>query len=298
MQTVITMDHVDKEYKGTSAVKDLSLTIQEGTVTALLGPNGAGKTTTVSMLLGLQKPTRGQIRILGGAPDEPQARQSVGAMLQDISVIDRLTVRETIELFRSYYAKPLALSSLLAMAGLDKEQNKFATSLSGGQKRRLDFALAMAGDPKILYLDEPTVGMDVGSRQLFWESVRAMAGKGRTIILTTHYLDEADSIADRIVVINQGKLIADGTPAQIKSAQGRRVITFTAGERLKPDALSGIPGILETVWSGRKVKLSSPDTDQLIRTLLSRDLDIRDIEISAGGLEDAFQTLIQGDASL
>lgn len=296
MPSVITMEHVDKEYKGTHAVKDLSLHIEEGTVTALLGPNGAGKTTTVSMLLGLQKPTRGQIRILGGSPDQPEARQSVGAMLQDISVIDRLTVRETMDLFRSYYANPLPLANLLAMSGLEKEQNKYATSLSGGQKRRLDFALAMAGDPKILYLDEPTVGMDVGSRQLFWESVRAMAGKGRTIILTTHYLDEADSIADRIVVINQGKLIADGTPAQIKSAQGRKMITFTAGEQLRPDSLSGLPGIVDTVWSGRKVKLTSADTDQLIRTLIQHNLDIRDIEISAGGLEDAFQTLIQGDA--
>lgn len=296
MPSVITMEHVDKEYKGTHAVKDLSLHIEEGTVTALLGPNGAGKTTTVSMLLGLQKPTRGQIRILGGSPDQPEARQSVGAMLQDISVIDRLTVRETMDLFRSYYANPLPLAHLLEISGLEKEQNKFATSLSGGQKRRLDFALAMAGDPKILYLDEPTVGMDVGSRQLFWESVRAMAGKGRTIILTTHYLDEADSIADRIVVINQGKLIADGTPAEIKAAQGHKMITFTAGEQLHPDTLEGLPGIVDTVWSGRKVKLTSTDTDQLIRTLIQHNLDIRDIEISAGGLEDAFQTLIQGDA--
>ncbi|MGG1516031.1 ABC transporter ATP-binding protein [Paenibacillus oryzisoli] len=293
MKSIITLDRVSKAFKGKIAVDDLSLSIGEGSVVALLGPNGAGKTTTVSMILGLQEPTEGTIRLLGGKPRDTAVRDRIGAMLQDVNVIEGLTVLETIDLFRHYYSKPLPLQKLVEISGLDAERNKRASALSGGQKRRLGFALALAGDPSILFLDEPTVGMDITARQHFWETVRGMAARGRTIILTTHYLEEADSIADRIVVINKGKLIADGSAAEIKASTNQKTIYFTAGPGLTPEMLAGIEAITDVTWSGRRVKIISPDTDQVIFAIVQRQLDIKDIEIHTGGLEDAFQFLVQ-----
>lgn len=293
MKAAIQLTGVSKIFKGKPAVDNLTLSIQEGTVVALLGPNGAGKTTTVSMILGLQQPTKGTVKLLGADPREQKVRNRIGAMLQDVSVIDGLKVSESINLFRSYYEKPLALQYLLQVSNLESEKDKIASSLSGGQQRRLGFALALAGDPEIIFLDEPTVGMDVTSRQLFWDTVRAMAGRGRTIVLTTHYLDEADSVADRIVVINNGKLIADGTPSEIKAETTGRVISFIAGESVTTERLLAIPGVTDIQWSGRKVKLSSSNTDQLITALIEKRFEMRDIEIQSGGLEDAFQALVQ-----
>lgn len=292
-QPAIELKQVTKIYKGKIAVNDLSLTVESGTVLALLGPNGAGKTTTISMILGLQQPTSGQVKLLGSDPRDPKVRNQIGAMLQDVSVIDNLKVAETINLFRNYYSNPLSLERLLLISGLESEKNKMAVSLSGGQQRRLGFALAAAGDPEIIFLDEPTVGMDIASRQLFWDTIRAMAGRGRTVVLTTHYLEEADHLADRIVVINNGKLIADGTPSEIKAGTTGRVISFTAGASVTTETLRIIPGVADVEWSGRRVKLASHDTDRLIVALLEKQIDMRDIEIQSGGLEDAFQALVQ-----
>lgn len=297
MKSVITLEHVMKEFKGYKAVNDLSIQIHEGTITALLGPNGAGKTTTLSMILGLQQPTQGTVTVLGGRPGDRSVHQHIGAMLQDISVIDRLKVDETIDLFRHYYADPLPLQELLDLAGLEECRHQYADSLSGGQKRRLDFALALSGNPSLLFLDEPTVGMDVSSRHLFWDTIRELKARGCTIILTTHYLEEADQLADRVIVINQGRMIADGTPAEIKAAQGGRALSFTAGPDVTEESLIALalPGVRKIEWTGRRVKLISRDTDRLIYALVRSELDIRDIEIQSGGLEEAFQRLIQGD---
>lgn len=293
MTAAIQLDRVTKVYKGKKAVDNLSLKIEQGSVVALLGPNGAGKTTTISMILGLLQPTSGSVTLLGGDPREQRIRDRIGAMLQDVSVIDNLKVSETINLFRSYYIKPLPLEQLLHISGLEGEKEKMATALSGGQQRRLGFALAIAGDPEVLFLDEPTVGMDVTSRQLFWDTIRAMAGKGRTIVLTTHYLEEADNVADRVVVINNGKLIADGTPSEIKAETTGRVLSFTAGASVTKELLLALPELSDMEWSGRRVKLLSRNTDRLIKELIEKQVDMRDIEIQSGGLEDAFQALVQ-----
>jgi ABC-2 type transport system ATP-binding protein len=293
MTAAIQLDRVTKVYKGKKAVDNLSLKIEQGSVVALLGPNGAGKTTTVSMILGLLQPTSGSVTLLGGDPREQLIRDRIGAMLQDVSVIDNLKVSETINLFRSYYIKPLPLEQLLHISGLEGEKEKMATALSGGQQRRLGFALAIAGDPEVLFLDEPTVGMDVTSRQLFWDTIRAMAGRGRTIVLTTHYLEEADNVADRVVVINNGKLIADGTPSEIKAETTGRVLSFTAGASVTKELLLALPELSDMEWSGRRVKLFSLNTDRLIKALIEKQVDMRDIEIQSGGLEDAFQALVQ-----
>ncbi|SEO39493.1 ABC transporter ATP-binding protein [Paenibacillus sp. OV219] len=293
MKPAIQLTGVSKVYKDKKAVDDLTLSIAEGTVVALLGPNGAGKTTTVSMILGMHQPTKGTVKLLGDDPRKQHVRDRIGAMLQDVSVIDGLKVGETIELFRSYYEKPLALDYLLKVSNLEAEKGKLATALSGGQQRRLGFALALAGDPEVIFLDEPTVGMDVTSRQLFWDTVRAMAGRGRTIVLTTHYLDEADSVADRIVVINNGRIIADGTPSEIKAETTGRVISFIAGPSVTTESLQELPGITSIEWSGRRVKLSSGNTDKLITLLVEKRFEMSDIEIQSGGLESAFQALVQ-----
>ncbi|MCZ8514029.1 ABC transporter ATP-binding protein [Paenibacillus filicis] len=297
MKAAIALNRVSKEFKGKRAVDDLTLDIAEGSVVALLGPNGAGKTTSVTMMLGLQKPTSGTVRLLSGDPGDRSIRARIGAMLQEVNVIDRLKVREIIDLFRSYYDKPMPLERLLKISGLDAEKEKMATSLSGGQKRRLDFALALAGDPSVLFLDEPTVGMDITSRLLFWDTVRALAGSGRTIILTTHYLDEADSIADRVVVINRGRLAADGTPEKIKSAAGGRILTFTAGASFPRELIDSLPGVTQASWSGRRVRLHSADTDRLLFELVGRQADMKDIEVHGGGLEEAFQHLVQDESA-
>ncbi|WP_127509084.1 ABC transporter ATP-binding protein [Paenibacillus humicus] len=292
-EPAIQIDNVTKQFKDKKAVDRLSLTIEKGSVTALLGPNGAGKTTTVSMILGLMKPTSGTVKLLGGDPHDRAVRSRIGAMLQDTSVIDDLKVGETIDLFRSYYSRPLPLERLLAISGLGAERGKLAASLSGGQQRRLGFALAAAGDPEVLFLDEPTVGMDVTARALFWDTVRAMAGKGKTVLMTTHYLEEADQIADRAAVISQGRLIADGTPSSIKASATGRSISFTAGESLTRDMLLVVPGVADIDWKGSRVRLYSTDTDRLIGVLLERKMPMRDIEIQSGGLEEAFQNLLK-----
>lgn len=292
VEKAIQLVDVTKVFKGKTAVDRLSLDVEKGTVVALLGPNGAGKSTTVSMMLGLQQPTRGKVKLLGGNPADRRIRDRVGAMLQEVSVIDNLKVRETIDLFRSFYADPMPLEQLLRISGLEGEKDKMASALSGGQQRRLGFAMAAAGDPDILFLDEPTVGMDVTSRQLFWDTVKAMATRGRTIILTTHYLEEADNVADRVVVIHRGRLIADGTPSQIKAETTGRIISFTAGASVTSDSLRAIPGIRDIEWNGRRVKLYGADTDRLIGELIGRRLDMTDIEIQSGGLEEAFQSLV------
>jgi ABC-2 type transport system ATP-binding protein len=292
MSFAIELNNVSKIYQGKKAVDNLSLKVEKGTVIALLGPNGAGKTTTISMILGLKQPTSGSIKLLGGSPKDISVRNRIGAMLQEVSVIDNLKVAETIELFRNYYSNPLSLQELLRISGLEKEKDKMAASLSGGQQRRLGFALAASGDPEIIFLDEPTVGMDVTSRQMFWDTIRSMADKGRTVVLTTHYLEEADSLADRIVVINQGKVVADGSPSQIKAETTGRVISFTAGNSVTSEQLLALPGVMDVEWNGRRVKLQSRDTDRLIITLIEQRIDMKDIEIQSGGLEDAFQAIV------
>jgi ABC-2 type transport system ATP-binding protein len=291
----IEMERVTKRFGGFTAVDDLTLHVAEGSVVALLGPNGAGKTTSVSMMLGLLSPTNGQVRLLGGDPRDPRNRERVGAMLQDVSVIERLRVTETIDLFRSYYAKPLDTKTLLRISGLEEKAKAYATSLSGGMKRRLNFALALAGDPQVLFIDEPTVGMDVTSRKLFWETLRDYANGGRTIVLTTHYLEEADAIADRIVVIDKGKKRADGTPGELKSSFAGNFVSFVAGAALTQAAVQELPGVEDVEWSGRHVRLRTRDSDRLLWALFEQRLDVSNIEVRSAGLDDVFAALTDGE---
>ncbi|CAM3039858.1 ABC transporter ATP-binding protein [Paenibacillus sediminis] len=297
MGNVIELERVTKQYGPNKAVDHLSLSIKSGQVVALLGPNGAGKTTAISLILGLKRPTAGTVRLLGGNPQDEHIRGRIGAILQEVDVIDRLKVKEVIDLFRSYYAHPMPTERLLRLAGLEKEAELFTEHLSGGQKRRLQFALALSGDPEVIFLDEPTVGMDVTSRRVFWEMLRALAQGGRTIVLTTHYLEEADAIADRILVINHGKIVADGTPDQLKGSLGGRYISFIAGPAIQQDDLAALPGIDRTEWNGRHVKLYTANTDSLLFSLVERGFDMKDIEIKGGGLNEVFEQVIETEGA-
>jgi len=207
---------VTKNYGLHCALSSIDLLLESGQIMALLGPNGAGKTTAVKLLLGLLKPSTGTVKVFGGDPTDAHMRTRMGAMLQAASVPDTLRVREHIDLFSSYYPRPLAPAEIISRAGLDRLANRFYSDLSSGEQRRMLFALALCGDPDLLFLDEPTTGLDIESRRGMWAQIRALRAAGKTVLLTTHYLEEADQLADRIVVLKRGKIAADGTPAEIK----------------------------------------------------------------------------------
>ncbi len=210
------LNSVTKKYGSECALDAIDLSLSRGQLLALLGPNGAGKTTAVKLMLGLLRPDAGSVRVFGCDPREAQHRQRTGAMLQVARVPETLRVREHIDLFSSYYPHPLPIAEIVSAAGLQGIENRLFGTLSGGQKQRVLFALAICGDPDLLFLDEPTVGLDVHARRTMWAQIRALLSRGKTILLTTHYLEEADALADRIVVINHGRVIANGTPAEIK----------------------------------------------------------------------------------
>ena len=238
---VASLECVSKNYGQVRALRGVNFAVRAGEVVALLGPNGAGKTTAVKLLLGLMQPNGGRVRVFGGDPVNPQNRMRTGAMLQVGRVPETLRVREHIDLFSSYYSNPLPLNTVLAVAGLEKLRDRKFGDLSGGQRQRALFALAICGDPDLLFLDEPTVGLDVEARRTLWEQIRRLVARGKTILLTTHYLQEADALADRIAVINQGEIIAEGTPAEIKAqTSGKRIRCVT---RLSPSVLRQIPGV-------------------------------------------------------
>ncbi|NDK01247.1 ABC transporter, ATP-binding protein yvfR [Bacillus subtilis subsp. subtilis] len=218
MKEAVTVSNVTKHFQRKTAVNHISFSIEKGEIAAILGPNGAGKTTVISMILGLLKPSEGEIKLFNRVPDDQQVREKIGAMLQEVSVMPGLKVDEILELFRSYYPNPLSMKELVSLTALTKEDLKTrAEKLSGGQKRRLSFALALAGNPELLILDEPTVGMDTSSRHRFWQTIHRLSDQGKTIIFSTHYLQEADDAAQRILFLLKDSLLQ--TAHQCKSAQ-------------------------------------------------------------------------------
>jgi ABC-2 type transport system ATP-binding protein len=290
---VAALDDVTHRYGTIEALSRVTLALAPGQVTALLGPNGAGKTTVVRLLCGLARPSSGTARLFGGDPQDVAGRRGLGVMLQVARVPESLTVREHVHLFSSYYDAPLPLDRVLALAGLEDVARRRYGSLSGGQQRRVQFALAACGNPQLLFLDEPTVGMDVESRRRFWTSISALAETGRSILLTTHYLDEADALAHRIVVLNRGRIIADGAPAQIKQqAAGRQVRCRT---RLPRTSLEALPGVQRVVEESAGVVLLTTDADRATRALLLADETACDLEIRGAGLEEAFLALTAAD---
>ncbi len=278
-----------KKYGAVEALKGVSLDIDLGDVVAMLGPNGAGKTTSISLLLGLRKPTSGKALLFGLDPTDLDARSRVGVMLQESGIPAMLKVREIVDLFRSYYRKPMASDRAIAMAGLEEKAGALVKELSGGQRQRLYFALAVCGDPEVLFLDEPTVGMDVEGRRSFIERIAEFAKLGRTVVLTTHYLEEADQLAKRVIVIDRGVVIADASPQEIKSrVAGKRVRFMAAG--LTDKDFEGLP-ITTTTISDGGVQLLTNQPEAVLRELFRRGIEITDLEVSGADLEDAFISL-------
>ncbi len=286
---VARLSGVSKSYAGIRALHNVSLDLRAGELLAVLGPNGAGKTTAVKLLLGLAPADAGTVAVFGGDPRRPEHRLRTGAMLQVGRVPETLRVREHIDLFSSYYPAPLPLAETLLIAGLDGLERRPFGELSGGQKQRLLFALAICGNPDLLFLDEPTVGMDVEARRAVWDQIRRLLARGKTVLLTTHYLQEADALADRIVVIQQGSMIAEGTPAEIKSrTAGRQIRCATS---LPIATLCSIPGILDVRSDRGAFVIHATEAESVVRELMLRDLQLHDLEVTSAGLEEAFLAL-------
>jgi ABC-2 type transport system ATP-binding protein len=286
----IALTGLAKSFGSVQAVRGIDLSIQRGQTVALLGPNGAGKTTTIDMLLGLTAPDSGAVSIFGRSPAEAIRAGSVGAMLQTGSLIGYLSVRELVAMVAALYPDPLDVAETLRLAGASGFADRRTRQLSGGETQRVRFAVALAGDPELLVLDEPTAALDVEGRRDFWSAMRSFAARGRTVLFATHYLEEADAYADRIILMARGQVAADGPPTEIKATVGGRVIRATLREAAGP-ALAAIAGVTRAERHGETVALTCSDSDAALRQLLREYPECRDIEVRGLGLDDAFLQL-------
>jgi ABC-2 type transport system ATP-binding protein len=282
-----------KRYGAVTALAGMDFEVRPGEVVALLGPNGAGKTTAVQLLLGLARPNAGEARLFGVEPRRAEARMRTGAMLQISKVPETLKVREHIHLVSSYYPQPLPAREVMAAAGLEGIEERLFGKLSGGQRQRVLFALALCGDPDLMFLDEPTVGLDVEARRVFWTVIAEKARQGRSVLLTTHYLEEADALADRIVMIGRGRVIAEGTPAEIKSrVVGRKIRCRTA---LPLAEIAALPGVRDVRRQDELTEVFAAEAERTVFELLSRDPSLSALEVRGADLEEAFLTLTNSD---
>jgi ABC-2 type transport system ATP-binding protein len=286
----VVLSHVSKSYGDVRAVRSIDLTIAPGETMALLGPNGAGKTTTIDMVLGLTRPDTGTVSLFGMSPAEAAAAGIVGGMLQTGSLVDYLSVRELVTMVASLYPCPLDVDDALALSGCSDFADRRTRKLSGGQSQRVRFAIALVADPDLLLLDEPTAALDVEARRDFWASMRAVAARGKTVIFATHYLEEADAFADRIVLLAHGSVVADGPPGEIKARVGGRTIRATLPDA-DLDAVRALPGVIGAERRGDGVILTCSEAETALRALLDRFPAAADIEVRGAGLEDAFLAL-------
>ncbi len=290
----IQLDELQKTFNTPSgpveAVRGVSVAVGAGETVALLGPNGAGKSTTVDMLLGLLPPDGGTVSLFGRTPSEAVDRGMVGAMLQTGSVLRDLTVRELLTMMASLYPAPMGVDEVIALAEIADIAERRTEKLSGGQTQRVRFGVALVSNPRLLVLDEPTAAMDVESRHAFWQTMRGLTDRGCTVVFATHYLEEADQYADRVVLMAAGEIVADGPTGEIKSLVGSRTIRATLPTALAGD-LRNLAGVSEAETHGATVVLHCSDSDAAIRALLAEYPDARDIEIAGAGLEQAFLQL-------
>jgi ABC-2 type transport system ATP-binding protein len=305
--SVASLAAVTKRYSnGVTALDNLSLTLRRGEIVALLGPNGAGKSTAVKLLMGLSSPTAGEVRIFGADPRQTEARLRTGVMLQIGRAPEMLRVREHITIFRGYYPQPMAYDALIKAAGLEGIEERMFGELSGGQKQRVLFALALAGDPDLIFLDEPTVGLDIEARRLMWAEIRSLAARGKTVLLTTHYLEEADFLAHRIIVINKGKVVCEGTPSEVKSmgssvsssrsdAGSRTVKIIRCVTTMDAGMLLAIPGVTSAEMQGLLTMVTSTQPEATLREMLALDQTLSSLEVASPALEDAFLSLTSRD---
>jgi ABC-2 type transport system ATP-binding protein len=291
--TAVTFDGVGRRFGATLALDGVSLAIDRGETVALLGPNGAGKSTAIGIMLGLLEPSTGSAQTLGLDPRDAVRSGRVGAMLQTAGLPAAARVGELVDLARALYPDPSPRDAILERAGLTGLVGRRAETLSGGEAQRVRFALAIAGDPDLVFLDEPTVAMDVESRRAFWGDMRRFAEEGRTVLFATHYLDEADHVADRILVLDRGRVVGDGSPAELKATVSERTVRFAwpaapadADTRLR--ALSGVIGVDR---HGEDVALLSRDADETVRALVGGAIAFRHLEVAGADLDTAFLAL-------
>jgi ABC-2 type transport system ATP-binding protein len=282
--------NLTKLYANQRALDDISFELYPGEIVAMLGPNGAGKTTAIRTLLGLTPQSSGDVQLFGRSPRERLGRMRTGAMLQIGRMPESLRVREHIDLFRTYYPHPLPLAEVLHIAGLTDIAHKLYGQLSGGQKQRMLFALALCGNPDLIFLDEPTLGMDIEARRALWDQVRALAARGRTILLTTHYLPEAEALATRVLVLQSGRLVAQGSPAELRGAT--QVSTVRCRTSAPESVLAALPGVREVKLDGAVATILTTTPEALLRALLPLDAELGNLEVTGTAFEDAFLALL------
>jgi ABC-2 type transport system ATP-binding protein len=293
--TALRLRGVVKSYGSVRAVDGIDLTVPVGESLALLGLNGAGKSTTINMILGLIEPDAGDVTVLGRTPEAALRAGALGGMLQDTKLIPRVSIREVVEFVRGTYAEPMPMADLLRVAQLTELADRRLDKLSGGQAQRVRFALALAGNPQLLILDEPTAALDVESRRELWTSMREYADRGNTILFSTHHLDEADQNADRVVVVAKGNVIADGAPGDIKGLVVGRTVSFTLGDRSSA-GLDRLPGVRMVEIQGHRAQLNTTDSDATVQSLVRQGL-MHDLEVTSPGLEEAFIALAENPAT-
>jgi ABC-2 type transport system ATP-binding protein len=291
----VSLRGLTKRFGAQRAVDNLSLEIRRGETVALLGPNGAGKSTTVSMLLGLLAPDNGTVSVLGMPPGEAIRRGRIGAMLQEGSLMPGVRVGELLDYALGLSVSPLTRKRLTTMAGLEGLERRRLDRLSGGQTQRARFALAIASEPDVLALDEPTAALDVEGRRDFWANMRKYTSAGRTVLFATHYLEEAEAFASRVVIIAHGRIVADGTVAELKRNFGLHTVRFTCADETAL-GLERLPGVREMERRGATVTLSTTDSDATVRALLASGVDWRDLEAQSANLDDIFVTLVDQQA--
>ena len=299
----IVLSRLSKSYGNVHAVRSVDLAIAPGETVAILGPNGAGKTTTIEMVLGLTRPDSGTVTLFGKSPAQAVAAGAVGGMLQTGALVQYLSVRELVTMVASVYPRPLPVEQAMRLAGVTEFAERRTNKLSGGQTQRVRFAIALVSNPDLFMLDEPTPAVDVEGRREFWASIRAVAAEGKTVIFATHYLEEADAYADRIVLMARGRIVADGPATEIKAKVSGRIIRATipvagpAGPAGPADtaALAALPGVTNAERHGEAVILTCADSDLTLRALLSRFPAACDIEVAGAGIEEAFMALTADD---
>jgi len=285
-ETIARLQGASKNYGDVLALDQVDLEVRRGEVQALLGPNGAGKTTAISLLLGLLRPDAGTAVLFGQSPQSLAARSRLGAMLQTAGVPDTLTVGELITLFRSYYAQPRTVADCVALAGVaDLLRNRYGR-LSGGQQRRVQFALAICGRPQILFLDEPTTGLDLDARETIWKTIRQLVAENCAVVLTTHYLEEAEALADHVSVLARGRIVAAGSVQQVRARVAQRRIRCVS--RLSEQAIGAWPEVRSVVRDGEHIEIVTDLAETVVRQLLFEDCELRELEVRRAGLAEAF----------
>lgn len=288
---VAELSGVHKRYGSVVALDGIDLKVLGGKLLAILGPNGAGKTTAISLLLGLQTPDAGKVTLFGQSPLNIEARRQVGAMLQEVTLAPELRAKDLIDLTASYYPSPLSVEEVMALTNTTALAKRPCGKMSGGQKRQVQFAMAVVGRPKLLFLDEPTVGLDVQARETMWAMLRQLLSDGTSIVLTTHYLEEAEELADQVIVLARGKVVAQGSVDGVRARVARKQIRCLT--KLDIDRVGDWRGVQSVSMENNRMQITVMDAEVVVRRLLEEDTDLLELEVSRAGLAEAFTEITQ-----